>query len=125
MVSSWTSFTSRCKSRVSALGRCCYQRWLHWRQKYRQAQQQVLELRETLANAEARGRQLEEQNQRLRQQVAALQSQLAEPRPVSLPLGEVPPGQQYGANLLALSVNLARELGLRPTHRALKIFSAG
>jgi hypothetical protein len=61
----------------------------------------------------------------LDRQVAELQSQLAAPRSLALPVGHVPPGQQYGANLMALSVNLGRKLGVRPAARALKIFSRG
>jgi hypothetical protein len=51
-----------------------------------------------------------------------LQAELAAPRPIQLPLGEVPPGQQYPAHMIALGVNLGRKLGIRPTVRALKIF---
>lgn len=125
MGTSWTDFTSRCKSRLSALGRCCYLRWAHWRQKYQEAQQETLELRESLAACEARGQRVEEQNQQLQQEVAALQQRLAEPPACSLPLGEAPPGQQYGANLIALAVNLGRALGPRGARRAMKIFFAG
>jgi hypothetical protein len=40
---------------------------------------------------------------------------------VTLPLGEAPRGQHYGAGLIALSVNLARKIGLRPTECALRV----
>jgi hypothetical protein len=66
--------------------------------------------------------QLEQENGDLCQRVSELQAQLAEPRQIQLPLGDVPPGQQYGANMIALCVNLGRKLGIRPTERALKIF---
>lgn len=125
MVSSWTKFASGCKSRLSALARSCFLRRRHWQQKYLDTKQALRESQELLAQREARCQQLEQQNQASVQQVAALQSQLAESQPVSLPLGAPPPGQQYGANLMALSVNLGRELGIRPAQRAMDIFFRG
>lgn len=125
MVSSWPRFLSRCKSRLSALARSLFLSRQHWQKKYLAAQQAQRELQEALAQCEARGRQLERRRQELAEQVARLQSRLDQPRPVSLPLGDAPPGHQYGANLTALSVNLGRELGIRPAGRALKFFSPG
>ena len=123
MVSSWTEFGAGCKSRLSALARSCFLRRRHWQQKYIETNQALRAAQELAATSEAQCRQLEQQQADLRRQVAELQRQLAEPRPVSLPLGEVPPGQQYGANMIALAVNLGRELGIRPAQRATKIFS--
>ena len=81
------------------------------------------ELREAITICEARCRQLEQENGDLCQRVSELQSELDEPRQeIQLPLGDVPPGQQYGANMIALCVNLGRKLGVRPTVRGLKIF---
>lgn len=125
MVTSWTDFGLVCKSRLSALARSCFLGRRHWRQKYLDAKQALRESQELLAQSEARCQQLEQQHQASVQQVATLESQLAEPGPVSLPVGAPPPGQQYGANLMALSVNLARELGIRPARRALEIFLRG
>lgn len=125
MVSSWTELVSGCKSRLSALARSCFLRRRHWQQKYLDTKQALRESQEALARCEARGQELEQQQQAAVQQVATLQSQLAEPRPVLLPVGETPPGQQSGANLIALSVNLGRALGIRPAQRALNIFLRG
>lgn len=125
MVSSWTKFVSQCKSRYSALARSCYFRRIHWFQKYREAKQAQEELREAFTNCEARCRQLEQQNGELSQRVSELQAKLTEPREIELPFGDIPPGQQYGANMIALAVNLARQLGVRPAARALKIFFPG
>jgi hypothetical protein len=110
---------------LSALGRSCYLRRQPWQRKYEQARRAQRELQETVAKGQARCRQLEQQIQDLSRQVAELQTQRAAPRPLALPVGEVPPGQQYGANLMALSVNLGRKLGVRPAARPLKIFSRG
>jgi hypothetical protein len=107
------------------LARSCFLRRRHWQQKYLHTKQAWRESQELLVQCQARCQQLEQQNQASVEQVAALQSQLAEPRPVSLPLGAPPPSQQYGANLIALSVNLGRELGIRPAQRALEIFLRG
>lgn len=125
MVSSWPRFLSRCKSRLSALARTLYLSRQRWQEKFLAAQQAQRELQETLARCEARCRQLERQRQELAEQVARWQTRLDQPRPVALPVGDAPPGHHYGANLMALSVNLGRELGIRPARRALKIFSPG
>lgn len=125
MGSSWTEFVSGCKTRWSALARSLFLGRRLWQQKYFNTKQALTETQALLAQSEARCRQLEQQQHVSVQQVAALQSQLGEPRPVSLPLGAPPPGQQYGASLIALSVNLGRELGIRPARRAMKIFLRG
>lgn len=125
MASSWPKFLSCCKSRLSALARSLFLSRQRWQEKYLAAQQAQRELQETLAQCEARCRQVERQRQELAERVARLQSQLDQPRPVSLPLGDAPPGHQYGANLMALSVNLGRELGIRPAQRAMGIFFPG
>jgi len=122
VVLSWTEFASECKSRLSAIARSCYLRREHWFEKYRQAKQVQRELREALVDCEGRCRRIEREREDLRRRVSELQAELARPRQIQLPLGEVPPGQQYGANMMALCVNLARKLGVRRTERGLKIF---
>lgn len=122
MVSSWIKFSSQCKSRLSAIARSCYLRRVHWFEKYREAKEVQAELQEAVRNGEARCRQLEEEKEALCGRISELETQLAEPCPVALPLGDVPRGQQYGANMIALCVNLARKLGVRRAVRALKIF---
>jgi hypothetical protein len=79
-------------------------------------------LQESLAKSTARCRELEKENRDLCQRVSELEAELAEPHPVELPLGDAPRGQQYGANMIALCVNLARKLGIRRTRHALEIF---
>ena len=122
MQPSWTNFASECKSRLSAIARSCYLGRVHWLEKYREAEQANAKLKEAIANCEARCRELEREKEDLCQRVSELEAELAEPRQIQLPLGDVPPGQQFGANMIALSVNLGRKLGLRPTVCALKIF---
>lgn len=125
MASSWPRFLSCCKSRLSALARSLFLSRQRWQEKSLAAQQAQRELQQALAECEARCQLVERQRQELAEQVAWWQSQLDQPRPVSLPLGNAPPGHQYGANLMALSVNLERELGIRGAERALKIFLHG
>ena len=122
MGSSWSKFVSRCKSRLSAIARSCFLGREHWYKKYREAKQVEEQLQQVIANCEERCRQLEQKNQDLCHQVLDLRTQVTQPYEIELPLGDVPPGQQYGANLIALSVNLARKVGIRRTVRALKIF---
>lgn len=122
MGSSWSRFSSRCKSRLSALARSCFLGREHWLRKYREAKRAEEECLEKLANGEARYLQLEQKYQEVCQQNSELQAERAKPRPIQLPWGDVPPGQQYGDNMIALSVNLGRKLGPRRAKRALKIF---
>jgi hypothetical protein len=107
---------------MSATARSCYLRALHWGRKYREVKQTAKSLQESLAKSTARCQELENENHELHQRVAELEAELAKPHPVELPLGEAPRGQQYGANMIALCVNLARKLGIRRTPQALEIF---
>ncbi len=130
MGSSWSNFMSGCKSRLSAVARSCFLSREHWQERCQAAEQREEELRASMVACEARCQQLEQANQDLGQQVSDLQAdlavaELAQPRPVELPVGEVPRGQQYGAGLIALCVNLASKIGIRPTVRILKIFFGG
>ena len=70
---------------------------------------------------EADRERLEQENRELGERVAELEDRLAQPQPVTLPFGEIPPGQQFGAGMIALCVNLARQIRLRPTVRVLHI----
>ncbi len=74
-----------------------------------------------LAKSEAGRVEVEQERMKLRQRVCELENQLAQPQPVTLPLGKPPRGLQYGAGLIALCVNLARQIGLRPTRRTLEV----
>lgn len=120
MGSSWPKFISECKSGLSAIARSCFLGRGYWREKFRELNQVLEELRGQGARAQARLEQLEQENGHLHEQVSALEAQLAQPRPTRLPLGEAPPGQQYGAGMIALCVNLSRQIGLRPVERALR-----
>lgn len=124
MASSWTEFVWGYKSRLSALARSCFLRRRHWQEKCIETRQALARSEELLALSERRCQQLEQQLQAADQQIARWQLQFTT-QTVLLPVGTPPPGQQYGANLMALSVNLGRKLGVRPAHRALKIFSCG
>ena len=121
MVSSWPEFASQCKSRLSAIARSCFLGRARWQEKFQEVNQLLEELREESARSEAKRRELEQENLDLRERVSEFEIKLAQPQPVTLPLGEVPPGQQFGAGLITLSVNLARKIGLRPTERSLRI----
>jgi hypothetical protein len=113
---------SRCKSRLSALARCFFLGRAHWRSKFEELEQAFDEILEKSASVEAARQQAEEENAQLRQRVAELEAQAAKPQPLSLPVGNPPPGLQFGEGLIALCVNMARCIGLRPTVRALRIF---
>ena len=121
MVSSWPIFVSQCKSRLSVIARSCFLGRAHWRTKYYEVNELLWEAYEEGEKCEARREQLEQENLQLRQRVSEFERQLAQPRPVTLPLGDVPRGQQYGAGMVTLCVNLARKIGLRPVVRALQV----
>ena len=61
-----------------------------WREKFHELGGLLEELREEGEKSEARREQLEQENRQLRQRVAELEIQLAQPQPVKLPLGDVP-----------------------------------
>lgn len=119
---SWSIFISNCKSGLSAVARSCFLGREAAKERYRKIKQQLKEERDEVAGNEAEFFRLEEQDQRSQHRIAELEAELARPRPVTLSWGDTPPGMQYGARLIELCVNLARELGLRPAIRALKIF---
>lgn len=123
MASSWTKFVSRCKSRLSAIARSCFLARQRWYQRYERAKR-LLDEAQLKIDALRTGRQrLVEEIANLRERIIELETEAAQPRAVEWPLGDTPPGQQYGAGMITLCVNLAREIGLRPVERVLQIFS--
>lgn len=123
MVTSWPSFKEECKSRLSAISRSLFLSRNRWCQKHQETKDQFEALQEAMAALQARCEHLQEEVAESRERIAELERQLMEPKPVQWPLGEVPPRHQFGAGLIAVCVNLAREIGLRPTIRVLQIFA--
>ena len=121
MASLWPTFGSQCKSRLSAIARSCFLGRARWREKFKEASEALERLRTEMAKAEADRVRVERENMELCRRVSELENQLAQPQPVTLPLGKPPRGHQYGAGLIALCVNLARQIGLRPTRRTLDV----
>lgn len=127
MGTSWPDFCENCKSRFSAIARSVYLGREHWIGKYRD---KVASLKSQLAHLETEKRDCELVAESLRQQLNEarrithdLEQQLAtRNKRVHLPEDPPVPGQHYGASLMALSVNLAREVGFRKTTRAMQIF---
>lgn len=97
MVSSWSTYVSHCKSRLSAIARSCFLGRALWREKFKEVNELIEDLRKEIEAAEAYGQKLEQENTQLRERVSELEAQLAQPQSVKLPLGDVPRGQQYGA----------------------------
>lgn len=122
MASSWPMFISNCKSSLSAIARGCFMGRAAAQEKCRDLKQQLTEVCSAAAQSETVIGQLRQEIQQLQNWIAELEARLAQPQSVRLPLGEAPPGMQYGAGLIELCVNMAREVGLRPTIRVLKIF---
>jgi hypothetical protein len=120
--SSWPNYVSQCKSRLSALARCCFLGRESWQEKFQEAQRLLDESGQQRAEYEARAKQFERENSQLQARVLELEAKLAQSPSLKLPLDEPPPGQQYGAGMIALCVNLGRKIGLRRTVRALRVF---
>jgi hypothetical protein len=113
---------------LSAIARSCFLGRERARQKVRELKQRLNEQRVQALRDRARIQQLEAENRGLQDRVLVLETEAAEapaPRPLVLPMGETPPAQQFGAGMMALCVNLARQIGLRPTVAALEIFLLG
>jgi hypothetical protein len=106
---------------LSAIARSCFLGRAHWREKFHELDGLLREARAECEVSDARRKQLEEENMQLRQRIGELEERLAQPQPMQLPLGDVPAGQQYGAGMIALCVNLARKVGLRPTEHVLQV----
>ena len=123
MTVSWPKYRSECKSRLSAVARSCYLGRAHWSEKCRELRHIREALRNEASNWGARCEELERENHRLRERISKLETERVQPRPVKLPLGEIPPGQQYGAGMVALCVNLARKIGLRAVPHTLQVFA--
>ena len=121
MFSHWPEFFSSCRSRLSAIARSCFLSRKRWIEKYSRLSATLRGLRSERDQARLETERLKSTIQQLVERVKSLESELAQPRKIELPVGERPPGHQYGAGLIALSVNLARQVGLRPTTRALSL----
>jgi hypothetical protein len=80
-----------------------------------------VKLQERITKFQTRCEQLEQENLELLGRLSELETKLAQPQPVTLPLGDPPSGQQYGAGMMTVCVNLARQIGLRRSVRALDI----
>jgi hypothetical protein len=115
-------YFSGCKSRLSAIARSCFLGRAAAKEKCGDAERGWKEALEEVARLEAENARLREVNQQSENRIAKLEAEVARPRPVTLPIGEPPPGMQYGAGLIELCVNLSRGVGLRPVVRALEIF---
>lgn len=118
MATSWTKFVDRCKSRFSALARSCYLGREHWKEKCAEAcaclGDRIEELSAQCKRAESAAGHYHQLWQEQLQRAEGLEQQLVQAKQ-SIQLPDDPPasGQHYGASLMALSVNLARTVGLR------------
>ncbi len=74
MVSSWPTFVSQCKSRLSAIARSCFLGRALWREKFKEVSELIEELRKEIEAAEAYGQQLEQENTQLRERVSELEA---------------------------------------------------
>ena len=121
MFTHWPEFISSCRSRLSAIARSCFLSRERWSRKHARLVRLIRGIQGERDQARLEADQWKSAYQQVVEQLKAQERERAQPRPIELPVGEPPPGHQYGANLIALSVNLARQIGLRPTTRALTL----
>ncbi len=125
MLTSWPMFRSYCKTPLSSLARSLF----HARERLRlRLQRKAAELEETrreLVEARSAQKKLEVENEELGEQIADLREQVsqhAKEMRIQLPPDRPQAGQQFGPRMIELCINLARQIGIRPTVRVLKIF---
>lgn len=125
-MSSWTMYLFNCKSRVSAIFRSCYLSRLRWREKYKVVVAELNRERSEREGLAVQVQEREEANDQLCKRLAELEAELERCKSsahlVALPLGAPASQHTYPIGLVALSVNLARVIGLRRTVRALDLF---
>lgn len=124
-MSSWSAYWGCCKSRLSAISRSLFVSRTLWRQRYRECQASLAEARAALAECDVRRRAVEREMNRLRAELQEREREIERQKSASptkeLPLGVPARGQSYPVGLVALSVNLARKIGLRPAVTVLQI----
>lgn len=121
---SWPMFRSYCKTPLCGLARSLF----HARQRLRlRLQRNAVELERTrreLVEARSAQEKLRAENERLGELIADLQQQVSQQAKVmriQLPPDRPQPGQQFGPRMIELCINLARQIGMRPAVRVLKI----
>lgn len=127
MAISWPEFYGNCKTRISAIARSCFLGRGRWKEKYfqkvQQLENQIADLEKQANERLTTIEQLRTEQEQANIRISQLEQQIIETQSncVRLPDDQPAPNQQYGAALMALSINLAREVGLRKSVRAMRI----
>lgn len=125
-MSSWTMYVANCKSRSSAISRCCFLGRELWRKRCKALKSAAVDDQLKLEWAECRVRELERANQQLHEQKQVLENDIERlrnaPGTLERTLGRPLPWHKYPVGLIVLCVNLGRAVGLRRTVRVLTIF---
>ena len=126
MTLSWPIFRARCNSPLSTVARCLFRARETWRERARQKEQVIQQLSDKLRQVEREKRNLQNDVEGLKQQNNRLEKKInqANALPTKVVLPPDPPvhGLQFGARFIELSINLARQIGIRRAVRALKLF---
>jgi transposase-like protein len=117
----WPIFRSQCKTRLSSLSRSLFLSRERATQRAQRATDRLHVVCRRLAQAHSVQSKLEADNKALRQRISELQQQASNQPQFQLPSDLSVPGQQFGARMIELSINMASQIGIRPTVRALKI----
>jgi hypothetical protein len=109
---------------LSAIARSCFLGRNDWAEKSRKHAAEVESLRKNLAEAESCIHGLRDRVDQLQARTTELESELGscKSQGVVLPPGIPVFGQHFDARLISLSMNLARQIGMRPTVAAMRIF---
>lgn len=124
MFTSWPMFRSFCKTPLSSLARSLFLARQRLRLRLQRKETELEETRRELVEARSAQRKLEVENEKRGEQIADLQQQLtqqAKEMRIQLPPDPPQAGQQFGPRIIELCINLARQIGMRPTVRVLKI----
>ena len=124
---SWSNHWGNCKSRLSAIARCCYLGRNTWKERALKHQETISELQSSNSKLSseiaAKEAVIDELTKQLKQ--SQVESKLpkddADEQPPCIPISAVPPGLQFDAKIIELSLNLARRVGMRPAVAAMEI----
>ncbi len=122
---SWPMFRSQCKTPLPGLARCLFHASQRLRYRLRRKRAELEKTCVELMESRSAQEKLEVENKKLLETIAGLQqrvSQQCKEIRLELPPDQPQPGQQFGPRMIELCINLAREIGMRPTVRVLTIF---
>lgn len=124
---SWSNHWENCKSRLSAIARCCYLGRSTWKERALKHQETISELQSSNSKLSSEIAAKESLIDTLTKQLEQLKVESksskveADVQLPCIPIGGVPAGLQFDAKMIELSLNLARRVGMRPAVASMEI----